>query len=301
MPWFKKDPNRPAFVLLESAVPFKSKARLLLGSVVADIRNPTDDFEPDGKSETAFRDYILNALDTDYSAFFKGNDAHNLSTKVGHLAGVSSDSSSEISTNIKSSVVRTKSLMQHYKVFEQLISSEAKSDIITLMKRNDRKAFLVVGLKSVLDASHVQKFSTEESLNVNIKVPVGKGAEAASHGTVHLGDTVNPEINYTNSSGQKVEVESTMTGERIFAIRYRLITLSRNKPNYGDVVRVKFGTGVFGDKKETEVVFDEGDEEEAQGRDPVVMSNTDEISLSQRYFEDDIGLLGLENELEVVY
>ncbi|KAJ0143258.1 hypothetical protein HZ326_13943 [Fusarium oxysporum f. sp. albedinis] len=197
-------------------------------------------FEPGGKSETAFRDYTLKALDTDYSTFLKGNDAHNLSTKVGHLAGVSSDSSSEISTNIKSSVVRTKSLMQHYKVFEQLISSEAKSDIITLMERNDRKAFLVVCLKSVLDASHVQKFNTEESLNVNIKVPVGKGAEVASHGTVHLGDTVDPEINYTNSSGQKVEIESTMTGERIFAVRYRLTTLSRNKPNYGDVVRVKF-------------------------------------------------------------
>ncbi|RKK93899.1 hypothetical protein BFJ68_g15376 [Fusarium oxysporum] len=92
-----------------------------------------------------------------------------------------------------------------------------------------------------------------------------------------------------------------MTGERIFAVRYRLITLPRNKPNYGDVVRVKFGTGVFGDK-ETEVVFDEGDEEEAQGRDPVVISNdTDEISLSERYFEHGIELLGLENELEVVY
>jgi len=300
------DNNKPGFVLLENAVPLDRVSNFLLGCVVSDMRNPTEDFQPEGNYH-AFQEYIIEVFDKGYSAFVESNTDRSLEGRIGTLVGVTDASKKKTTESFDSTVVRTKTLMQHPEIFKQVMSSKAKANIVELMERNGGKGYLVVGFKSALDAKHAHTFENTRRLSANIRVPAREAVKGGTQGAVDPGDAVDPQITYTDNSGQRVIIESTMMGERIIAVRYRLLTLRglfAKEVKSGEIVRVNVGAGVFaGHEASEDVVFDEDDDESLPAKPDPGTRKGDEgkIDISTRRFEDDLEILGYQGKWGVVY
>ena len=92
--------------------------------------------------------------------------------------------------------------------------------------------------------------------------PARAAVQAASHGTVDLGDAVDGKVEAEGGREKNMNTSAKMLGEQIFAIRYRILELnlkSETEPmKHGQIVRVKHDEGVYsGDGKE--LVFEDDD------------------------------------------
>ncbi|KAK3337680.1 hypothetical protein B0T19DRAFT_455576 [Cercophora scortea] len=298
--------TKPGFVLLETAIPYEQTARFLLGCVVGDIRNPTDDYQPEGHYY-AFQKYTLEVFDMGYKAFVAAQQNRSFEARLDSLVGLDTDKVTKVSDSLQSTIVRTKILMQHPKIQESLMGSPAsKQKIVSLMKRNGGKGFLIVGFKSALDAKHTHSISLAKKVHAQIETPVDKIIEWATHGAIHLGEAVNPKVSFKDENGQAVDVESTMAGERIIAVRYRLLTLHGwfdKDCDLGEVIRVAAGGGVFGADEEGDGLIFDGEDVPAVPE-PEKLEIPDEeiqVDISPRQFEEDLDILGYRNNVDLIY
>jgi hypothetical protein len=231
---------KPGFVVLETGLPI-SVAHFLLGCVVADPANPTDYFRP-SKNADAFRDYELEITETSYGAFVKKNKDQSLNARVGELIGMDTDTSVGQAQRVESGIVRTRTLMQHEDIKDMLMDSPAQSDIVKLMHKYDGRGFLVVGLMSAVKGQRSRLSSTTGEVIVRMDAPVSAAVAGVSHGMIRVpAEKVDPAIKYTKKSGELVEMTSTMKGEHIFAVRYRVLLLKAGTVHVGRESRVSVG------------------------------------------------------------
>jgi hypothetical protein len=146
------------------------------------------------------------------------------------------------------------------------------------LKDNGGVGYMVVALKTICDSNiKIEKESTVKH-NVNSKVPVGLAATTASHGTVNLGDTVDPSAEGGKTVSKKLVAAHDIEGGQIFGIQYRDVVLEKegkrwtrtNIAKLKNMHLVDLQNGGFVDndnsemKKEVIYQYDESESEEEE-------------------------------------
>jgi hypothetical protein len=222
--YFSKGNPKPGFVFIETGLPI-TVSSFLLGCVVADPANPTDYFRPK-KNADAFTEYMLEISETSYDAFVKNNKDQSLNAKVGDLLGIGTETSTGQSQRLRSGFIRTRTLMQHEDIKDILMRSPAKDDIVELMHKYGGRGFLVVGFRSAVKGKRSKMSSTTGEVLVHMDLPVSAAVAGGTHGAVQLPpEQVDPTVKYSNKKGEMVKISSTIKGEHIFAVRYRVLYL----------------------------------------------------------------------------
>jgi hypothetical protein len=274
--FWKKDIARgPSFVLIETALPYEV-SKDLLGSVVVDIRNPTHEYRPKSPSNLNFEKYFLETEDTNVSSFLSANKGHRLEGTLGNLFNISFTGREKTEEFFEGLTVRTRTMSQHRDIQEALLSSGHRDDILTLLRNNGGKGYMVVGIKTAVGGKRTQKEETlhENKLTAQLSVDQLTGISMPPGG-------IKPSVVVQGESGRQRQAASNMEGEQIFAVQYR--TLRLRKPSarldtpvaFGPVKRVKVEAGMFGNDGDRELVFEDSDEasDEEQDDSTVALSN----------------------------
>lgn len=257
--FFKKKEDswleQPGFLFLEVDLPIDIAPRIL-GCVVSDLRNPTDYFCPKNNYD-AFKELELEVVDTNCRSFMSRNNLTTLSGRLGAVFELGGTTQNDLEVAITSHILRTRTLMQHPDILEKL-KREQGPEIVDLMNGNNGTGYMVVGFKSAVDANKSFTLGKQKAFKFKLDVPVAAAAAAASHGTVAIPSSlVDPSFTTTGQSGERVELRSTMEGERIFAVRYRILKLDKKRePTMGPPVRVPFPGGVMAGPHSKDVIDD---------------------------------------------
>lgn len=200
-----------------------SEIPLLLGRIVAHFASPTDEYFPEDP-RIALHSKILEIVDTDFSTLFAGSKNKPVESKIGQILGVSSEDGHNNQSRLQSKLVRTRTLSQHREALKALLQ-QFRPQILQLLKDNEGVAYMIVGIKSALDAEHATERQFGKRTALTIGLPTAAIVTAATHGMVNLGQGADIDINSGKTQGQAFESAATMEGEQVFAIRYRLIKL----------------------------------------------------------------------------
>ena len=240
--------TQPTYILTDRLP--SSEIPLLLGRVVANFASPTDEYIPEDP-RLALNSKTLEIIDTDFSTLFAGSKNKSIESKVSQILGISAENGHNSQISLQSKLVRTRTLTQHREALRALLE-RFRSQIVQLLKDNGGVAYMVVGIKSALDADHAieRRFGNRTALTIGL--PTGAIVTAASHGTVNLGQSADINVDSCRERDQAFESAATMDGEQVFAIRYRLLKLKkyflgRQEPDvdYGNVKRVALLLGIY--------------------------------------------------------
>jgi hypothetical protein len=260
---------KPSFILLEVPLPAKECGDKLLGRVVTDMRNPTNDYKPENPSEY-LTSYSLEVWDADWKTFSEHNKKKDVTLAVGKTLGLSGSKSSNATDKRTGDFVRTRRLTQHKDTKKALMVSEHADDVMELLEGNDNVGYLVVGYKSILDGSHSMEYSQQKALNIKGSIPVSEAVQGTTQGAVNLP---------TNAVNPKGEMEASDSSKNQTLVQYRPITLtsswfsSGKEAKIGPVARVKFPAAVYGDNDdEAEITEDDEVSGLPQDDDGVIMA-----------------------------
>ena len=178
----------------------------------------------------------------------KSKDAQ---VRLEQILGISSTNSEEASKNFKSRMVITRTLRQHQQVFDALIKAH-KDDIMKLLKNQSRhRAYMIVGLKTCLNAEFGSSNSSSSGGEVHLQVPLQEAAMAFGAPPLPFSLT-NPSIQVTKETSKELLSRFLAVGERVFSVRVRevkLHSLFRKEPRMGNALEAPSQQGVFGDEK----------------------------------------------------
>jgi len=210
----------------------------------------------------AIKNEEVQVEDSAFSFLFSQNNNFKVQTKLGQILGVTVENGKTMEVGITSKFVRTRNLTQHYDTLKALLAHH-RQDILNLAPLAKRKKlYMVVGFKAAVDADVHKSFGEKQSISLQMAFPARAAVQAASHGTVDLGDAVDGKVEAEGGREKNMNTSAKMLGEQIFAIRYRILELnlkSETEPmKHGQIVRVKHDEGVYsGDGKE--LVFEDDD------------------------------------------
>ena len=292
----KKTPSsagitQPTYILTDRLP--SSEIPLLLGRIVADFASPTDEYLPEDP-RVALNSKFLEIIDTDFSTLFAGSKDNSVESKIGQILGISGENGHNSQSRLHSKLVRTRTLPQHREALKALLG-RFRPQILQLLKDNGGVAYMVVGIKSAVDAEHATEGQFGSRTALMIGLPTDAIATAASHGMVTLGQSADIDVNSSRARGQAFESAATMDGEQVFAIRYRLVKLKKNflgrqEPDvdYGSVKRVAVEAGVYSDVVEgREEVSEDEDENDHDDNDDEYDSDED-VALSEKLLKHEM-------------
>lgn len=192
--------------------------------------------------------------------------------KLSDLLGFDASKNKEKTTSVRSKLVKTETLTQHRDALANLLSKHRVS-IERLLADNQNKGYMIVGVKSCIDPEVSTSRVTETDVAAKVKIPLGQATQMASHDTV--GDLPALDISAEGGSTRQGTSRATFQGqgEQVFAIQYRLLTLSKKRASllrpgkqevqYGALQYTNFEDGVYSGSKQDLVYEDDSDEEEA--------------------------------------
>ncbi|RFU30416.1 hypothetical protein B7463_g5905, partial [Scytalidium lignicola] len=210
----------------------------------------------------AIKNEQIQVEDSAFSFLFSQNNNYNVQFKLGQILGVTVEKGKEIKVGITSKYVRTRNLTQHYDTLKTLLARHRKEilELAPLVKR--KRLYMVVGFKAAVDADMHKSFEEKQSMSLQAAFPAEAVVQAASHGAVNLGNTINPQLDTDGRRENNMNASAKMIGEQIFAIRYRILDLNLKKKSepikHGEIMRVKHGEGVYG-AGDKELVFEDDD------------------------------------------
>ena len=189
-------------------------------------------------------------------------------------------------------VVRTRSLPQHREALASLLEQH-RSAIVQLLGDNGGEGHLVVGVKSCIDGAHKTQSGSGAKRKIQITLPTGLIVDAASHGTVHLGQAADLTADLESENAWSAEQTGEMVGEQVFAIRYRHLMLKKpflsrkgEYVNYGKVEHALFESGVYGPTNREEISDDDIDEEDTES-DVAKTFEDNDVGLAAENIEDE--------------
>lgn len=246
----------PSYILIESRIP-ATHGEKLLGRIVIDYGNPTDEYRPeDPRPALSSGPKFLEIIDTEFSSLFSIEKNKVAQLKVGLILDLDLHKLEKEDSSLKSCFVRTRSLPQHRDAFNALKRHHGP-EIAQLLNDNERRGYMVVGYKSCVNGQMGRSREYANGMKLDIKVPTGAAVTAGTHGAVNLGTQADISAGLGTEGKGTLSTSSTMAGEQIFAVRYRLISLTKKEEvDFGAVPRVDNEHGVFGDSD------DEGDNED---------------------------------------
>lgn len=237
----------------------------LLGALVEDFRDPIAGFVPISVQPRLLVPAIAKAVETDdLNARIEIGKINStaLSAQLLEVFTGSHVRGQQTNVVLESSRIRTRKLVNHPKLFAELIAHPSvKAELETFIKtRNKRKLFFVVGIKTCLRSQLNTSKSQIRENTIGAGVPLD--AVAGIPGLIpsaNLGGSVG--FSTASTSG----TSSTWEDERIFAIEYRVArrdwfgfgaqTELRNKLDNAD------GAAFFGSDEENSDIDSETDGE----------------------------------------
>ena len=217
------------FFLLPSSLPGTSAVDLL-GSIVHDFRDPTADVTPTQKQPSQYVPAITRSINTiDSNAKIELVNAHSttLGSKLFELFSAERTVVRNDDLYLESTRIRTTRLTNQTAIFEALLAqNEVRGDVERFLQmKGTRRLYFVVGLKTCLDARISRRSEVSGDHSYGAQVPLDAAIGVPLPVSMSFGGTVG----WTN--GSVSSSDSTTSGERIFAIQYRVI--SRDWFGYG--------------------------------------------------------------------
>ncbi|KAH7459113.1 hypothetical protein FOMA001_g20244 [Fusarium oxysporum f. sp. matthiolae] len=254
-----KTTELPSYILTEARIPADEGDRLL-GRIVADFNNPTDEYRPqDPRPALMLGPKVLEIIDTEFSSLLSVERNKVAQAKVGLILKVDFDKLAKEESSLKSSFVRSRFLPQHRDAFEALMQQHG-DEVLKLLRDNKGKGYMVVGYKSCVNGQMGKTREYADGKKVDINIPTGAAVTAATHGAVNLGNQADVGVGLGSQDKQSSSTTATMVGEQIFAVRYRIITLvkgTKGESDFGDVQRVSREHGVFGEEEEGKFITED--------------------------------------------
>ena len=280
--------NQPQFVLTD-CYPVDGVGEELLGRVVANYSSPLDDYCPsDPRPALGALARKTETIDTNFSSLLSVERNKTVAAKIGHILNIDIEKQENEKSNVISKIVRTRRLEQHFVCFQALLKKHEK-EVVDLTRRAGGVAYMVVGFKSCLDGFMGKGREVARNHTAEVTAPVGLLSTAASHGVVNIGDTFDSTVGHASQASQTASTQATMVGERIFAVRYRVLTLRKNairfqEKDFGHVLRAEPQHGVYGagddDAEELVLGDDVSDIDEGEGDAEILeLDNTEELVL----------------------
>jgi hypothetical protein len=244
----------PSYILTETRIPAEQEGDRLLGRIVADFRNPSDNYRPeDPRPALKLGPKVLEIIDNEFSSLFSIDQNKVAQTKVGQILKVDFNKLEKEESSLKSSFVRTRFLTQHRDAFRALVKMHGPeiTQLLRDNKSNKRKGYMVVGYKSCVDGQLGKTRQYSDGKSVDFNLPIGAAISAAA-----IPAATQTDVGFTlgTTGGKSSSAAATMVGEQIFAIRYCVVTLKGEGQYFGDVQRVSREHGVFGETDEYEEV-----------------------------------------------
>lgn len=299
-------PSLPSYILTEARIP-DEEGDLLLGRIVADFNNPSDEYKPyDPRPALKSGPKFLEIVDTEFSSLFSSEKNSTAQAKVGVMLNIDFDKLATQESHLKSSFVRTRILPQHRDAFNALMR-EHKAEILQLLRDNGGKGYMVVGYKSCVNGQMGRSRDFANRTKVDVNLPTGAIVTAATHGMVNLGNQADLGFANDSSSKQGASMAATMSGEQIFAVRCRLITIRKDKTDegdFGDIQRVRPEHGVFGEKEESEEFITEDDNsddetfEVVEGEELLLCGDAADESDPSKVIQSDVAEYGMTVEYD---
>jgi hypothetical protein len=295
----RKFAENPTYIILSQRLE-KSHGNLLLGRVVVDMQNPTDEWAPsqsDGLLKT-LQGQTMEVVDTNFQALFSIEKNKTAQMKIGQFLDLDMAKTIDREHSIESPFVRTRIITQHRIAYKALLEDH-RAEIKELLKNNQNEGFMIVGFKSAVENKLGRAQKDTRTRDVNTNLPVGTLAEAATTSTTVLGKGADIDLNLRISNTAELSSQSVASGEQIFAIRYRRLKLNRGpylhrkaEPSidFGGIETFEPKHGVFGDgfEDEREIVSEDDDDSENSDTQSTLAGN--EISIADQTNEDKIEL-----------
>lgn len=232
--------NRPTWVLLSpnENLPAVSEVSALLGSIVQDFERPLGAYEPEdvGNILATFPDCLL--IEDEAFSLAVGKVAEGgAKARIGDLFDFSFRNQRTGEQARESQHVVTYRLRQHKKLFKAVRALHEPA-LLELIRdappRNRGAVFMVVGLKVAVNMKSTDKMSVKRETTLKTGLPVNETLLAQT-GIV---SPVDLNVSFGVESKKEKHVATTVvaSGERIFALQYRLIRKNRD---WWDFVRPK--------------------------------------------------------------
>ncbi|RYP07230.1 hypothetical protein DL765_009220 [Monosporascus sp. GIB2] len=133
----------------------------------------------------------------------------------------------ESTAHVESATCITRQLRNSDSYFRELCRLAAARNWLERALRGNRSVYLVVGIKTLTDATVVQTGGRLRETSVNVQVPIEAAMAAAGVPLPGLGDVANPGGGSTRTRRVDVEGRFFAPGEHIYAVQYRKVKLSR--------------------------------------------------------------------------
>ena len=249
------DGKRP-YVLLADKLP-AAWATKLLGRVVADPRYPSDVYAPKRLPQDFFDDPV-EVADTNVQITLNANRESNTEAKLYRMLGLQTSHSSDNAANFQSKRVVTRSLDLHPEKWEKLYA-KYREEVDKLLATKDckGKAYMVVAIRTFLDADIEARRGTNSAVVVESEAPVAEALNAAavaSGAPPLLPEEANPKVKVEKKLSAAWLQKNVAEGEQVFAVRCRVVQSRRkwvpwseDKPaDFGQMHRGAAAHGIFG-------------------------------------------------------
>lgn len=244
-------PSRTWGILDPHKLPDAEEVPNMLGSVILDVRQPQHDVVPSNVQEfmRPFSHLLARpTVDTSFHALCEHSTSKSLFQRLGEILEAKYGKSSSRSQVLATENVRTHWLKNPNEVFEAiksqhsadldrlfvLSSNRKRSSAAASSSRLDRPGtlYMIVGIKTCLDASLTNTTTSSKSNAVGGRLPVGSTLTSALTGGIgpvlfDPAPLTDPGIGISRSQNHETGSSYTVHGERIFAIECLLIMRGR--------------------------------------------------------------------------
>jgi hypothetical protein len=263
-------PNAKPTFMLTDRLP-AVLAPQLLGRFVADPMHPTHEYVPEDP-RPLLTHIPIEIVDEDALTILSSLENSSIGAKLGSILKLKTEDSHDNSRKISTRKVLTRSLPQQRKCFIAVLDGH-RDEILKLLQDNKGKGYMIVGMKTYVDAELEVGHGHEMHRSLGAKIPVAEVVAVATQ--IPATPLIpNPSIAADKGSKSTYQARSAASGEEIFAIQYRVVKLKKSylsstaMATYGDLKRVDFEDGVYGpDAKGRELVFEDEDSDEASDDD----------------------------------
>lgn len=248
-------------LLLPSSILNGSEAPRLLGRIVANVDDLLQDYVPENPQDviSSVPDLEpMEVVDNDVETFISATEGEEAQVRLAQIFGVTKGSSQQHSSRFKAQTVITRVLRQHDKVFTALMKTHNKDIIELLKKQSTQRGYLIVGLKTCVDAEICSSAQSSGKGGITLEVPLQEAAIAFGAPPLPI-NLVNPSITVNRENSRDLLSRFVASGERIFSVRVREIKFHgflSKQPRVGDAIRFPDQRGTFGDDRQKPAVQD---------------------------------------------
>ncbi|KAI9681367.1 MAG: hypothetical protein M1817_002650 [Caeruleum heppii] len=206
------------FVLLNTLIPVEE---VRLGGLVCDLLSPQTNAFTDQLPAESSNVYVDE--NKDFGTRLAQSSDDGFSSNLTKLFKTMTKVENEESIQLSSASVKNSELRQPRKVFTELCTFPAAREYLETGVREGEKSYLVIGFRTVSDATFAAKSSSTLKLSGKVTVPVSTIATGGAD-VLGLGAALDVGVGADRGRSNSDTVAFKAPGEKIWAIRYQKVS-----------------------------------------------------------------------------